>query len=97
MEKVIVKVGEEKPTAKDMQVGGSHYAQMKIQPIDFILQNGIGFCEGNVIKYVCRWKNKNGAEDLRKARHYIDLLLESIEEQKTQPVGYKREEGASDA
>lgn len=62
--------------ASEVQVGGDHYRSMKIQPIDFILANNIGFCEANAIKYLCRWKSKNGIEDLKKARHYIDLLIE---------------------
>lgn len=63
-------------SALDMQVAGNHYKQMKIQPVEFIHANGIGYFEGNVIKYVSRWKNKNGMADLLKARHYIDLLIE---------------------
>lgn len=59
----------------DRQVGGDWYKNLPIQPIDFILENGLGFCEGNVIKYVTRWKHKNGIEDLEKARHYIDMLI----------------------
>ena len=62
--------------ALEEQVGGNHYKDMPIQPIEFITKNGLGFCEGNVIKYVCRYKHKNGKEDLLKARHYIDLLIE---------------------
>lgn len=58
------------------QVGGSHYKDMVIQPVEFIHKNGIGYMEGNVIKYVARWRGKNGLEDLKKARHYIDLLIE---------------------
>ena len=58
------------------QVGGSHYKDMAIQPVEFIHKNGIGYMEGNVIKYVSRWRGKNGLEDLKKARHYIDLLIE---------------------
>jgi Protein of unknwon function (DUF3310) len=58
------------------QVGGQHYKSMPIQPAEFIHKNGIGFLEGNVIKYVCRHATKSGKEDLLKARHYIDLLLE---------------------
>ena len=65
-------------TAKDTQVGGDHYQRLKIQPIDFILANEIPFCEANAIKYLCRWRHKNGIQDLEKARHYIDLLIESI-------------------
>lgn len=64
--------------AKDRQEGGSHYRDCAIQPIDYILGNGLGFAEGNVVKYVTRWKTKGGVEDLRKARHYLDLLIEHV-------------------
>lgn len=57
------------------QVGGDHYAKMTIQPIDFIIGNDLGFCEGNVIKYICRYKDKGGVQDLLKARQYIDFLI----------------------
>lgn len=59
------------------QVGGSHYKDMVIQPIEYIVKNDIPYREANVIKYVSRWRAKNGVEDLRKARHYIDMLIES--------------------
>jgi hypothetical protein len=62
--------------ALDRQEGGNHYKDMAIQPVEFIHKNGIGYFEGNVIKYVSRWRAKNGIEDLKKARHYIDLLIE---------------------
>ena len=62
--------------ATSKQVGGDHYAVMKIQPIEFILANELGFCEGNVIKYLCRYKRKNGLEDLKKARQYLDFLIQ---------------------
>ena len=62
--------------ATSKQVGGDHYAVMKIQPIEFILANELGFCEGNVIKYLCRYKRKNGLEDLKKAKQYLDFLIE---------------------
>lgn len=58
------------------QIGGSHYKDLKIQPIEFIHANNIPFCEANAIKYLCRWRNKNGRQDLEKARHYIDLLIQ---------------------
>ena len=61
------------------QIGGTHYSNLAIEPIDFITANNLGFCEGNVIKYISRWKAKNGVEDLKKARWYIDFLIESIE------------------
>ena len=57
------------------QVGGSHYNSMAIQPITFITKNNIPYREANVIKYVCRHANKNGLEDLLKARQYLDMLI----------------------
>ena len=63
-------------SALDVQPGGSHYKDMKIQPVEFIHANSIPYFEGNVIKYVCRHRNKNGLQDLEKAKHYIDLLIE---------------------
>lgn len=63
-------------SALNAQVGGGHYKDMKIQPVEFIHANGIGFIEGCVIKYVSRWRAKDGLRDLRKARHCIDLLIE---------------------
>jgi hypothetical protein len=64
-------------TANATQVGGSHYASMAIQPFEYIHKNGIGFAEGCVIKYVSRWRAKGGIEDLRKAKHFLDLLIEA--------------------
>jgi hypothetical protein len=66
---------EENALAK--QVGGSHYANMKIQPVEFIAANNLGFLEGNIVKYVCRHHAKNGAEDIKKALHYCELLLQT--------------------
>lgn len=63
-------------SALDTQEGGSHYKDKAIQPVQYIHANGLGFCEGNVVKYVTRWRDKNGLADLRKAKHYIDLLIE---------------------
>jgi hypothetical protein len=60
----------------DVQVDGDHYKQMKIQPVEYIHANGIPYLEGNVIKYISRWRNKNGVADLEKAKHYIELLIE---------------------
>jgi len=62
--------------AKKKQVSGTHYKKYKIQPVEFITSNNIGYIEGNVIKYVCRWKDKNGLEDIEKAIHYLELLKE---------------------
>jgi hypothetical protein len=66
----------EPKSALDKQIGGSHYKDMKIQPIDFIIENNLGYAVGNIIKYIVRYKNKNGVEDLKKARHYLDILIE---------------------
>ena len=60
----------------DVQVGGNHYKDLKIQPVEYIHANNIGYMEGNVIKYVSRWRAKNGVKDLEKAKHYIELLIE---------------------
>lgn len=62
------------------QVGGNHYCDMVIQPIKYIIANGIPYAEGNVIKYISRWRKKGGIEDLHKAKHYIDLLIEQEQE-----------------
>jgi hypothetical protein len=59
------------------QVGGTHYADMAIQPFAYIHANGIGFAEGCAIKYLSRWRAKGGIEDLRKARHFVDMLIEA--------------------
>lgn len=59
----------------DVQVAGSHYKDFAIQPAEFIHGNGLGFLEGNVVKYVCRHKKKNGKQDLEKAIHYLQLLM----------------------
>jgi len=63
-------------SALNNQEGGDHYKKLKIQPIEYIHANGIPFAEGSVIKYVTRWRDKNGLKDLKKARHFIDLLIE---------------------
>lgn len=63
-------------SALSTQEGGNHYKDLAIQPVEFIHANKIPYMEGNVIKYVTRWRSKNGINDLRKARHYIDLLIE---------------------
>jgi hypothetical protein len=60
----------------DTQVGGGHYKDMAIQPVEYIHKNGIRFIEGSVIKYVSRWRDKGGVEDLKKARHLLDLLID---------------------
>ena len=61
------------------QIGGDHYNTKAIQPIDYILANKLNFCEGNVVKYITRYKDKNGIEDLKKAKQYIDFLIKEYE------------------
>ena len=63
-------------SALNEQVGGEHYRQYAIQPTEFVQRNRLGFCEGNVVKYVCRHGSKNGRQDLEKAIHYLQLLIE---------------------
>ena len=63
-------------TALSKQVAGNHYKDQPIQPVEYIHANAIGYFEGNVIKYVSRWRKKNGIADLEKAKHYIELLIE---------------------
>ncbi len=63
-------------SALEKQINGDHYKSLIIQPVEYIHANNIPFLEGNVIKYVTRWRNKNGIADLEKAKHYIELLIE---------------------
>jgi Protein of unknwon function (DUF3310). len=63
-------------SANDKQVAGGHYRKQVIQPWDYIALNGIPYLEGNVIKYVSRWRDKGGIADLEKAKHYIDKIIE---------------------
>jgi hypothetical protein len=69
-------LGRKEMSATDTQVGGSHYKKFKIQPTEFITKNKIPFIEGCVIKYVVRWRDKNGLQDIDKAIHFLQLLKE---------------------
>ena len=64
------------------QVGGSHYKDFHIQPYEFISKNDLSFFQGNVIKYVCRYKTKNGIQDLEKIKHYCDLEILKLKDKK---------------
>jgi len=86
-------------SAYDKQVGGSHYKKMKIQPSKFVIENELLFPEGNVIKYVCRHRFKNGKEDLEKAVHFIEMIIERdyptvpmTEEEEYRNAGITKEE-----
>ena len=70
------------------QIGGSHYKHMKIQPSKFINDNNLLFAEGNAIKYICRHAHKGGKEDLKKAIHYIEMIIER-DYQETNPMDKK--------
>jgi len=65
-----------KEKALDVQIGGNHYNNMTIQPIEYCFKNNLNVCQSKVIKYVTRYKTKNGLEDLQKAKHMIDLLID---------------------
>jgi hypothetical protein len=75
-EEVMQNMIAQSTNALDVQVDGNHYKDQAIQPVEYIHANGIGYMEGNVIKYVSRWRKKNGIKDLEKAKHYIELLIE---------------------
>ena len=60
----------------DTQVGGNHYKDMAIQPFEFCQRNNLNMGESGIVKYVCRHRHKNGKEDLLKARHLIDMIIE---------------------
>lgn len=59
----------------DVQVGGGHYKDLPIQPIEYIYKNNLNFLQGNIVKYATRYKDKNGKEDLEKVIHYAQLLI----------------------
>lgn len=91
-------------SALDVQVGGDHYKDYAIQPVEFCQRNNLNWCQANVVKYVVRYKEKKGLEDLQKAKHYLDLLIEFEygDTGQTKPskgligelgVGYKDHEG----
>ena len=67
---------------QDKQIGGSHYKNMVIQPFEFISKNELTFFQGNVIKYVCRYKQKNGIQDLEKVIHYCQLEILKLKDAK---------------
>jgi hypothetical protein len=71
-------IEHEVKTANAKQVGGTHYKKA-IQPWDYIIANELGYLEGNVVKYVSRWKEKGGVQDLKKAQHYLQKLIEVTE------------------
>ena len=82
-------------SAYKKQIGGSHYRNFRIQPSKFINDNKLLFAEGNAIKYICRHTHKGGKQDLEKAKHYIDMIIErdyeeEKEKQESWVEGYKK-------
>ena len=67
---------QEPATPLDTQVGGSHYKDMAIQPVEYIYANEMPYMDGNVVKYISRHRSKNGAEDVRKAIQYCQMILQ---------------------
>jgi len=81
------KIFDEKvPMVDSSQIGGTHYVSKTIQPWDFIVANKLGYLEGNVVKYVSRYQEKGGLEDLRKAKHYLEKLLEVKTNERIQEI-----------
>ena len=70
----------EKVFPQERQIGGNHYKSFYIQPYEFISKNNLSFFKGNVVKYVCRYQNKNGIEDLEKIIHYCELEIKKIKD-----------------
>ena len=64
------------------QVGGDHYKNLAIQPVEYITANNLSYLQGSVIKYVTRYKDKNGKEDLQKAIHFIKMMIQEEEDKK---------------
>jgi len=65
---------------QDKQIGGSHYKDFPIQPYEFISKNDLSFFQGNVVKYVCRYLNKNGIQDIEKIIHYCELEIKKMKD-----------------
>ena len=72
----------DKAFPQDRQVGGKHYKTFRIQPYEFISKNNLSFFQGNVVKYVCRYKDKNGVQDLEKIIHYCELEILKMKDDK---------------
>ena len=75
---VNIKKEDKKDSPLDIQIGGNHYKNYKIQPIEFFMANQTPYTEAAIIKYILRYKDKNGIEDLNKVAHLIDILKEDL-------------------
>lgn len=82
-------LGTEETMVKSTQIGGDHYQKAALQPWDIFLAWGLDPWSANVVKYVLRFPHKNGKEDLLKAKHYVDFLIEHYDEVDTKY--YKKE------
>ncbi len=78
-----IKAGESLLRANDRQEGGTHYKQFRYETWDVIVDWNLGYLDGNAVKYLSRWRLKGGIQDLKKARHYIDKLIETEEAKKS--------------
>jgi Protein of unknwon function (DUF3310) len=76
VENLIEKHYGAKQTALDVQVGGDHYKNLAIQPVEFCEKNKLSHLESSIVKRVCRWRTKDGLKDLLKIKHEVDLLIE---------------------
>ena len=75
MEKIMTKIFDESwDDPLTAQVGGDHYSKLVIQPVEYIVANNLDYLQCSVIKYVTRYKDKNGLEDLKKAEHFLQML-----------------------
>jgi hypothetical protein len=80
----------------DIQVGGDHYKKYKIQPVEYIQANRLGWVEGSIIKYATRWRDKGGKQDLEKIKHLVELLIALEEkEEKEKAESWKKVQGAN--
>lgn len=76
-----------------IQIGGSHYTSLAIQPVRYIFENGLPFIEGNIVKYISRWRDKGGIEDLQKVKHYVELLIQFEQEKAAEQTKADIKEG----
>jgi hypothetical protein len=72
-------------SALDIQIGGDHYKKYKVQPAEYAMVNGLDYQQGTIISYITRWKDKGGVQDLKKARHHLDMYIEHEEKNNDGP------------
>ena len=83
MEKIMTKIFDESwDDQLTAQVGGDHYKNLVIQPVEYITANNLSYLQGSVIKYVTRYQDKNGIEDLQKAIHFVKMMIQEEEDKK---------------